>query len=52
MRRAVAVSDSVHLVVDVDGVGECAAVADDPTLAPGQSVRLAFDPRGAAHLPS
>ena len=48
--RAVAVSDAVHLEVDVDGVGRCGALGEDITTAPGDRVRLAVDPRGVALL--
>ncbi|SOC56878.1 ABC transporter ATP-binding protein [Ornithinimicrobium cerasi] len=52
VRRAVAVSDAVHLTVDVDGVGEVAALGDDPGHhLEGRRVRLALDPRGTAYLP-
>jgi thiamine transport system ATP-binding protein len=49
--RAVVVSDAVHLEVAVDGVGECAALADDPSVGVGQRVRLTPDERGMALLP-
>jgi thiamine transport system ATP-binding protein len=49
--RAVVVSDAVHLDVAVDGVGECAALADDPSVGVGQRVRLLPDARGMAVLP-
>ncbi|WP_134774383.1 ABC transporter ATP-binding protein [Ornithinimicrobium flavum] len=50
VRRAVAVSDAVHLDVDVDGLGPATALGDDVGLTPGQRVRLAVDPRGIALL--
>jgi thiamine transport system ATP-binding protein len=49
--RAVVVSDAVHLDVAVDGVGECAALAADPSVGVGQRVRLTPDARGMALLP-
>ncbi len=51
VRRAVSVSDAVHLQVEVDGLGEVGALADDPHHHPGDEVRLALDPRGTAYLP-
>ncbi|WP_122262720.1 ABC transporter ATP-binding protein [Ornithinimicrobium cerasi] len=52
VRRAVAVSDAVHLTVDVDGVGEVAALGDDPGVhLEGRRVRLALEARGTAYLP-
>jgi thiamine transport system ATP-binding protein len=50
VRRAVTVSDAVHLDVDVDGLGSAAALGDDVGVVPGQRVRLAVDPRGIALL--
>ena len=52
VRRAVAVSDAVHLVVDVEGVGECGALGSSPELQPGDHVHLAPDPTGASRLPN
>lgn len=51
VRRAVAVSDAVHLSVDVAGVGECAVLGDDPSVTVGQEVALAVDPAGIVSLP-
>lgn len=51
VRRAVSVSDAVHLQVEVEGLGEVAALADDPEHQAGDMVRLALDARGAAPLP-
>lgn len=51
VRRAVTVSDAVHLQVEVDGLGEVGALADDPHHHPGDEVRLALDPRATAYLP-
>ncbi|GGK79145.1 ABC transporter [Ornithinimicrobium pekingense] len=50
VRRAVSVSDAVHLEVEVDGVGEVAALAEDPVHHPGDAVTLRLDPRGASRL--
>lgn len=50
VRRALAVSDAVHLDVDVDGVGLVAARAEEPDHHPGDEVRLEVDPR-ATYLP-
>ncbi|WP_188431881.1 ABC transporter ATP-binding protein [Ornithinimicrobium tianjinense] len=51
VRRAVAVSDAVHLTVDVEGVGEVAALGDDPSAQlEGREVRLQIEPRGTAYL--
>src|SRR5690606_31036372 len=49
--RAVTVSDAVHLEVDVDGVGQVAALGDDLTAGAGDRLRLRLDPRGVAVLP-
>ena len=46
VRRAVTVSDAVHLDVEVDGIGTLEALGDDIALHPGDRVRLALDPRG------
>ncbi|MGO0577019.1 ABC transporter ATP-binding protein [Ornithinimicrobium panacihumi] len=51
VQRAVAVSDAVHLVVDVEGVGECAALGASPEIAQGDKVTLLLDPAGACWLP-
>lgn len=51
VRRAVTVSDAVHLQVEVDGLGEVGALADDPHHHAGDEVRLALDPRATAYLP-
>lgn len=52
VRRAVAVSDAVHLTVDVDGVGQVEALGDDPgERLEGRPVRLALEARGTAYLP-
>ncbi len=51
VRRAVTVSDAVHLDVDVDRVGAVAARADEPGLQPGDEVRLRVDPGATAYLP-
>ncbi|WP_425942165.1 ABC transporter ATP-binding protein [Ornithinimicrobium sp. W1665] len=50
VRRAVTVSDAVHLDVEVDGVGTVAALADEPDHQPGETVRLRLDRRGVAGL--
>ncbi|MFK5635295.1 ABC transporter ATP-binding protein [Ornithinimicrobium sp. LYQ103] len=50
--RAVIVSDAVHLTVAVEGVGDCAALADDPSVDTGHRVRLSPDSRGMAPLPA
>ena len=52
VRRAVAVSDAVHLTVDVDGVGECAVLAVIPEVGVGDRVELALDPVGACWIPA
>jgi thiamine transport system ATP-binding protein len=51
--RAVAVSDAVHLQVEVAGVGSCPALgrAGHPVPTPGDPVSLAVDPAGTAYLP-
>ncbi|MFK5647504.1 ABC transporter ATP-binding protein [Ornithinimicrobium sp. LYQ121] len=49
--RAVIVSDAVHLTVAVEGVGDCAALADDSSVDTGHRVRLSPDARGMAPLP-
>ncbi|WP_289018268.1 ABC transporter ATP-binding protein [uncultured Ornithinimicrobium sp.] len=51
VRRAVTVSDAVHLDVDVEGVGTVAALADEPDHRLGDEVRLRLDDRGVALLP-
>lgn len=51
VRRAVTVSDAVHLVVEVPGIGEVAARADDPVHHVGDEVSLQIDPGGIATLP-
>lgn len=50
VRRAVTVSDAVHLDVDVDGVGEVAATGEDPDHQPGDRVRLRVDRGATAYL--
>ncbi|MGD8199083.1 ABC transporter ATP-binding protein [Ornithinimicrobium sp. W1679] len=50
VRRAVTVSDAVHLDVEVAGVGTVAALADEPDHQPGETVRLRLDRRGVAGL--
>ncbi len=50
VRRAVTVSDAVHLDVDVDGVGEVAASGEDPDHQPGDRVRLRVDRGATAYL--
>ncbi|WP_151526455.1 ABC transporter ATP-binding protein [Serinicoccus kebangsaanensis] len=49
--RSTTVSDAVHLEVEVDGLGRVAAISADLGPHPGDSVRLAVDPRGVASLP-
>ena len=51
VRRAVTVSDAVHLDVEVEGVGTVAALADEPDHQAGDEVRLRLDGRGTAVLP-
>ncbi|MFB9731427.1 ABC transporter ATP-binding protein [Ornithinimicrobium kibberense] len=51
VRRAVTVSDAVHLDVDAEGVGTVAALADEPDHRLGDEVRLRLDDRGVALLP-
>ena len=51
VRRAVTVSDAVHLQVDADGVGQVAALADDPVHQPGDVLSLSVDGRAVARLP-
>ena len=51
VRRAVTVSDAVHLDVDVEGVGTVAALADEPDHHAGDEVRLRLADRGVALLP-
>ena len=50
VRRAVTVSDAVHLEVDVHDIGSAAALGEDVGVTPGEGVRLAVDPRGIALL--
>ncbi|MGD8149444.1 ABC transporter ATP-binding protein [Ornithinimicrobium sp. Y1694] len=51
VRRAVAVSDAVHLDVEVPGVGTVAALGDDPGLEVGHEVRLGLDRSAVAVVP-
>lgn len=50
VRRAVSVSDAVHLLVEVPQIGQVAARADDPVHQPGDEVRLSVDVAGIAPL--
>ncbi|QFG69712.1 ABC transporter ATP-binding protein [Ornithinimicrobium pratense] len=51
VRRAVSVSDAVHLLVEVPEIGQVAARADDPVHQLGDEVRLRLDAGGIATLP-
>jgi len=51
VRRVTTVSDSVQLEVEVEVLGRMPALADDLGPEVGDTLRLAVDPRGVAHLP-